>query len=135
VSHLEHEDFAPRPAAEVWPAGETERPGLRPPAHGARRGAAAWTDHEIRVYPDGDAVIVERRPARYGSPHRDFGPAPVTVPPGTSLAWHVNRRYVAMADGHWFYRLDTYRVAIAPVAPDVFLGPATRVVDERARLF
>ena len=35
-------------------------------------------------------------------------------------------------DGHWFYRLDTYRVGLGPVD---LTGPATRTFDERASLF
>lgn len=73
---------------------------------------------------------------QYGRPQGDRRPPAVRINVGEWLRWQVNYRFgqACLCGNDWSYRLDTVNVALAPAAPDLFLGPPTRHVDERIRL-
>lgn len=120
LHHAERDDFAP---TEEWHA-LPDPAGGRPPR---------WHDHDLHLRLETDALHVHLEPAAYGMPRRPGRPPAVRLRRGEWLRWQINARLHGDADG-WWYRLDTYHVAVAPYAADVFLGTPTRRVDERAYL-
>jgi hypothetical protein len=91
-------------------------------------------DGGVLVRAEGDRLRVQLMDNPSGMPRRWRRPPAVRLAPGGWLRWQINYRFSGGCCGEWTYRLDTLNLAYGLVRADVFLGPRTCQVDERAYL-
>lgn len=98
-------------------------------------------DTTTTTLPDGSKIelrMIDGRlrvkvtPTPWGMPQRHQRPPAVNLKPQEWVRWQINYRFGL--DQGWVYRLETWNVALGPVAPELFLGDPNYVVDERAHL-
>lgn len=67
-----------------------------------------------------------------GTPVRSRRPPAVRLARGQWLRWQINYRFAAFCCGDGHYRQDTLNLAYGRVSANVFQGPPSRRIDERA---